>query len=75
MKAVFFPPGDIPCDEEVREACFWRELAFATHLVRQAVNPSLNLTDCIQKWGAIARDLAEPPRERSYQMNKIGLAI
>jgi hypothetical protein len=75
MRGVFFPLGDTHCDEDDREASLWRELSFAMHLVRQAVSPPLNLTECVENWREIAHDLAESPRERSYQMAALGKAI
>ena len=71
MKGAFFPLGDTPCDENTREAALWRELSFALHLVRQAVNPPLHSDGCLGKWQEIATKLAEPPRRRSYQRRKI----
>jgi hypothetical protein len=42
----------------------------ALHLIRQAVNPRLNLSECIQQWPKIAQNLAEPPRKRKPQMTR-----
>ena len=75
MRGAFFPPGDIHCDDVDREASLWRELSFAFHLVRQAVNPTLGLSECINQWREIARDLAEPPRKRMQQLRGLMEAI
>lgn len=75
MRGAFFPPGDIPCDHMDREASLWRELSFALHLVRQAVNPTLGLSECIGQWREIAKDLAEPPRKRTQQLHGLAEAI
>jgi hypothetical protein len=73
MKGAFFPLGDTPCDEEERELCLWRELSFALHLVRQAVNPSLKINECLNNWQEIAKELAEPPRKRRQQMRQLAM--
>lgn len=46
----------------------WRENSFALHLLKQAVNPSLNIESCLQNWREIARTLAEPHRRRHNQL-------
>ena len=75
MRGAFFPPGDIHCDDVDREASLWRELSFALHLVRQTVNPTLGLSECISQWREIARDLAEAPRKRMPQLRGLMEAI
>ena len=75
MKGAFFPPGGIPFDDTDREASLWRELSFALHLVRQAVNPPVGITKCIGQWDDIANDLAEPPRRRQTQARRLAGAI
>jgi len=73
MKGVFFPPGDTRFGEDAdREASLWRELSFALHLVRQAVNPPLEMKECLNGWRGIAEKLAEPPRKRKGQMVMMG---
>ena len=76
MKDDFFPRGDtlgdtLGNDEDDREYSIWRELSFALHLIRQAVNPLLNMADCLNRWHTIARNLAEPPRKRNYQIHDL----
>lgn len=74
MRGAFFPLGAIPSSDASDadpDGSLWRETAFACHLIRQAVNPHLALADCIEKWHAIARDLAEPPRQRQAQMTRL----
>jgi hypothetical protein len=65
---AFFPPGDIRSDLADREPCRWREMSFALHLIRQAVNPVLHLSNCLAHWNSIAVDLAEPHRHRGSQL-------
>ncbi len=69
--AAFFPPGDIRFDIADREHCLWRELSFALHLIRQAINPILSLSDCLAQWNRIAADLAEANRKRGLQLENI----
>ena len=70
MKDDFFPLGDtLGNDDGGREVSLWRELSFALHLIRQAVNPPLDISECLTQWREIARYLAEPPRKRNYQMH------
>jgi len=39
------------------------------HLLSKAVSPeALTLSSCLYQWGAIARQLAEPPRKRTMQV-------
>ena len=71
MRGAFFPPGDIHCSDSDREASLWRELSLALHLVRQAVNPTLALSECIENWREIAKKLAEPPRKRKHQLHNL----
>jgi hypothetical protein len=52
-----------------RDSCLWRELSFALHLIRQAVNPHLDLSECISQWNDIAFFLSEPPRQRQKQLS------
>jgi hypothetical protein len=68
MKGVIFPPGDTPSEAS---DSIWRELQFALHLLRQAVNPQLRLGDCLAEWDGIARMLADPPRKRRLQLDLI----
>lgn len=75
MRGAFFPPGDIHCDDIDREASLWRELSFALHLVRQAVNPPIAISECIGQWRYIANTLAEPPRRRKSQARQLARAI
>ncbi len=46
-------------------------MSFALHLLKQAVNPRLSLGQCLENWGNISRNLAEPPRKRKLQLNKL----
>lgn len=71
MKAVFFPLGDIRCENVICKSNLWREMSFALHLLKQAVNPRLSLGQCLENWGNISRNLAEPPRKRKLQLNKL----
>lgn len=42
------------------------------HLLSKAVSPvALSLGGCLNQWAAIARHLAEPPRERTMQLNSL----
>ena len=68
---AFFPLGDTRSDRNDREPCLWRELSFALHLISQAVNPLLSLSQCLAKWNQISGDLAEPPRRRGQQLNNL----
>lgn len=74
MKAAHFPPGDTRCDEIDAETSLWRETSFALHLVRQAVNPRLELAKCVEQWGEISKNLAESPRKRMKQLRRLALA-
>ena len=71
---VVFPPGDILLrefnEDDPEQANLWRETSFAFHLIKQAVNPVLNLENCLRNWRNIAGDLAESPRKRGLQVNK-----
>lgn len=67
MRDDIFPPGAI----QLNECNLWRETSFALHLIKQAVNPWLKLEECIQNWKAIAKMLAENPRNRTVQMAKL----
>jgi hypothetical protein len=49
----------------------WRELSFASHLIRQAVNPPLDLPECLSQWNDIAFHLSEPPRQRRKQLHTL----
>jgi len=71
MRAAFFPPGDTRSERTDRDRSRWREVSFALHLIRQALNPNLRLVDCLAQWNRIAADLAEPPRMRKYQMDAL----
>jgi hypothetical protein len=44
-------------------------MSFALHLISQAVNPMLRLSDCLGRWNHIAADLAEPHRQRNLQLS------
>lgn len=68
MMGAIFPPGDTRFDLSDREPCLWREMSFALHLISQAVNPLLRLSDCLGRWNHIAADLAEPHRQRNSQL-------
>jgi len=40
------------------------------HLLSKAVSPvALSLGGCLNRWAAIARQLAEPPRKRTIQLH------
>lgn len=70
MKAAFFPLGDTRlnhCDGE----SIWRETSFALELVRQCVNPKLNLTHCIRNWDRIKNKLAGSQRKRALQLDNL----
>jgi hypothetical protein len=41
------------------------------HLVSNAVNPTLSMTNCIEHWHQIAKQLAEPPRRRRRRMTRL----
>jgi hypothetical protein len=53
----------------------WREISFAIHLIRQAVNPPLDVSECIAQWREIANNLAESPRKRNYQMQYLAEVV
>lgn len=38
------------------------------HLLRSAVNPDMNMEECVKDWGSISRQLREAPRRREYQV-------
>jgi hypothetical protein len=38
-------------------------------LLSRAVNPPLQLHECLARWNEIAASLREPPRKRVYQMD------
>jgi hypothetical protein len=65
MRAGVFSPGATLYEE----TNLWRETSFALHLIKQAVNPRLDLNDCIKNWKTIAKSLAENPRQRKGSMN------
>lgn len=72
MKVVFFPHGDIRLNKKtIFKGNLWRETSFALFLLKQSVNPSLLLDDCIKNWGKIANKLAESPRKRQPQLKSI----
>ena len=70
MKGGIFPLGAIRLGTLNWTGNLWRENSFALHLLRQSVNPSLNVQVCLQHWQGISRILAEPPRERHSQLAK-----
>lgn len=74
MRAVLFPPGGTPCDPTDVETSLWRETSFALHLIRQAVNPRLDLAQCVENWAEISKELAESPRKRIKQLHRLELA-
>jgi hypothetical protein len=39
-------------------------------MLSQAVNPPLQLHECLARWNEIAASLREPPRKRVYQMDE-----
>jgi hypothetical protein len=51
--------------EEV--AVFGGKTMFMLHLIRQALNPRLNIAACLGDWYQISRSLREPPRKRQLQ--------
>lgn len=67
MRVDIFSHGDIQFDE----TNLWREMSFALHLIKQAVNPRLGLLECIQNWKEIAKKLSENPRNRKTYMAKM----
>ena len=74
--AIFFPPGDIfftENNEELLQRSLWREFSLAFHLIKQAVNPELLLSDCITNWKDISRMLSERPRKRKNQCEALYL--
>ena len=71
MKDIFFPRGDILSDEQEYERCLWRETSLALHLLQKSVNPDLSLSECIQNWSGISKDLAEPSRKRKKQLTGV----
>lgn len=74
MRGVPFPPGDIHCDAMGAETSLWRETSFALHLIRQAVNPRLDLAECVAQWAEISKNLAESPRKRMKQLRRLAIA-
>ena len=71
MRGVFFPLGGIQFEENKWDGNMWREMKFALHLLKQAVNPELKLEKCIRNWSEIAKSLAESPRQRKPQMVRL----
>jgi hypothetical protein len=76
VKDVPFPPGDIHFPEyeladNSGQFSLWRETSFACHLLKQAVNPSLRIDECIANWKKIAAGLAERQRKRVIQMRRL----
>ena len=71
MESHFFP-GDTRFGKlQRRNRCLWREDSFLLHLLRMAVNASLDLRSCLERWGQISFELREPPRTRSLQAEKL----
>jgi hypothetical protein len=70
MKATFFPRGGTHCEECERES-IWRETSFMFEVIRQAINPRLNLLECIRNWAKIKAALSESPRKRVLQFQKL----
>ena len=67
MKVGIFSHGDI----QYKKLNLWRETSFALHLIKQAVNTRLSLLKCITDWKDIANSLAENPRQRRPQIEKL----
>ena len=42
----------------------WRETSFALYLIKQAINPPLQIMECIENWKKIQNKLSENPRNR-----------
>ena len=71
---IFFPPGDISSeeiDEDLIRRSMWREYSLAFYLIRQTVNPQLQLGKCIANWKDISKSLAERPRDRKSQADRL----
>jgi uncharacterized protein YdhG (YjbR/CyaY superfamily) len=41
------------------------------HLLKAAVNPALNMAECVRNWYSISRQLREATRKRKYQMPRL----
>ncbi len=41
------------------------------HLLSTAINPAMPLAHALRHWRRIARGLAEPPRQRANQMERM----
>lgn len=41
------------------------------HLLSMSVNPALPLAQCLHDWADIAKQLQEPPRKRSRQVDRL----
>lgn len=69
MVNLFFPGDFHSILRPSSERCLWREENFMLHLVRIAVNPLLQMKDCVENWPRIAARLREPSRKRRRQMD------
>ena len=73
---IVFPPGDIfsvEINEDFLQRSLWREFSLAFHLIKQAVNPELSLSNCIAQWKDISSMLSERPRNRKNQFEDLYL--
>ena len=67
MRALF-PPGDIASTKTPSQ---WREFAFVLHQVLHAIMPAFSLQKMLAHWSEISAQLAEPPRLRALQVQKL----
>lgn len=71
MKAGIFPHGATQWEAHEEQGNLWRETSFALQLLRQAINPRLNLAASIKDWGNIQKKLSENPRNRKRYHEKM----
>ena len=64
-------PGDTRIGKAKRGRCLWRETSFMLELLSRAVLPVLSLNDAIKDWNRIAHKLAELPRQRVRQTERL----
>jgi hypothetical protein len=64
------PPGDAPWGKKPSRS-EWEDFSFALHEVQQLIEPSLPLLEAMRRWPQIAPSLAERPRRRVPQLERV----
>lgn len=72
MRASFFPLGDIQSDDDSdRIESVWRQTKFISLELTTHLIPKIPLSTVVKQWKKIKNELAESPRKRKLQVDKL----